>query len=290
MSEAEWGQEVPVDIRYEDVTQDGRLKVCFLPHAMGTAGWRTLLRDHPIRELATQGILPILNRLWVRATDEPVAVGPGYTARARLQLAHTQDEAGNTNRILMHLMSEVFAPRGRTYGPAPTGAGERVKVGDLFAQHVFTRPFGAPEERKVLELAHPRLPNIPEFVARWCPGHALLDDAPEDAAWQPPIHRRLGLRDTDSNQHVNSLVYPHLFEEAALAATDSPEPSLLLREIELSFRRPTFAGSEVAIHTRYWSEGQSRRGDGSISDTSARPEPGHTKPFCTARFRLDTRV
>ncbi|MEI8257677.1 MAG: hotdog domain-containing protein, partial [Deltaproteobacteria bacterium] len=58
-----------------------------------------------------------------------------------------------------------------------------------------------------------------------------------------------GLVHTDSNQHVNSLVYPRIFEEAALrrlAALGVRTP-LLARALEIGYRKPCFAGDRLRL-------------------------------------------
>jgi acyl-CoA thioesterase FadM len=89
---------------------------------------------------------------------------------------------------------------------------------------------------------------------------------------------------TDSNQHVNSLVYPRLFEEAVVRAlTDRagvPDPgSLLARSIELRYRKPFFTGERaaIAIHAEPVSGGPRR---GAAVGTFA-PAAGAPKPSCT---------
>ena len=59
-----------------------------------------------------------------------------------------------------------------------------------------------------------------------------------------PTPLPLGLAHTDANQHVNSLVYPRLFEEAVLRrlATLGKPTALLTRRAEVAFRKPAFAG------------------------------------------------
>ena len=280
-----WGPEVPVVLRYEDISQDGRIKVDFLPHAMGAAGWRTLLANHPIRELSQGGLLPILNRICIHAKDEPVSVSAEVTARARMVLAHTRDKTGAIRHILMNMNAEIFAPRGRTFGPPPDRAGERVCVGEVFAQHVFTRPFAGPGARRVHKLEHAGLPEVPNLELPASNPADLLTSTPDNAQPIPVHRRRLGLRDTDSNQHINSLVYPRLYEEATLQSEHLPA-DLLVREIELAFRRPVFAGDTITVqgHTwalegGYWAQGSVTLPDGSPSETA-------TKPCCVARLRF----
>jgi hypothetical protein len=70
-----------------------------------------------------------------------------------------------------------------------------------------------------------------------------------------------GLDHTDSNQHVNSLVYPRLFAEAALrrlAELERPR-RLLIRALDIAYRKPSFAGDRVRIHTRLFRHRRSPR-------------------------------
>ena len=44
---------------------------------------------------------------------------------------------------------DATLPIGRNYGPPPERAGERVRAGRFFGEHVLTRLFAPPEKRKV---------------------------------------------------------------------------------------------------------------------------------------------
>ena len=57
---------------------------------------------------------------------------------------------------------------------------------------------------------------------------------------------------TDSNQHVNSLVYPRLFEEAALRrlAASGRSTAVLARSLRIAYRRPSFAGESLRVFVR----------------------------------------
>jgi acyl-CoA thioesterase FadM len=58
-----------------------------------------------------------------------------------------------------------------------------------------------------------------------------------------------GLVHTDSNMHVNSLVYLRVFEEAALRrfATLGRGASLLGRTLDIAYRKPCFAGQTMRV-------------------------------------------
>jgi hypothetical protein len=248
------GADVP--IRYEDISQDGEVKLAALPQTLGATAWRKHFTDHPLTRLGReQGILPILSRLVIVGGGGPVSVRKRLQAEGWYQLAHTRDDAGEVQRLIMNLWAVAHGVRGRTHGPPPEGAGDRIEVGRVFAEHVMTRPFHPPDQRKVRRLpAGAGVPEVPPEVYPWRPmavagrppeGASLLDAAPRpDAA---PI--ALGLGHTDSNQHVNSLVYPELFEQAALRrfAELGRGTDVLPRYVELGYRKPCFAGQQIRI-------------------------------------------
>jgi hypothetical protein len=60
-----------------------------------------------------------------------------------------------------------------------------------------------------------------------------------------PIPVAFGLDHTDGNQHVNSLVYPRVFEE--LAVRRHGDPKLLARALEMRWRKPFFAGERARL-------------------------------------------
>ncbi len=77
-------------------------------------------------------------------------------------------------------------------------------------------------------------------------GATLLDDS-----LRPDIVPiAFGLNHTDSNQHINSLVYPRLFEGAALRrlSTHGVPSKLLARHVEIAYRKPFFVGQIARIH------------------------------------------
>jgi hypothetical protein len=81
----------------------------------------------------------------------------------------------------------------------------------------------------------------------------LDDDLTPDAAVVA-----FGVCHTDSNQHVNSLVYPQLFEEAALRrfAARGRKTAVLARRVEVAFRKPMFAGQTARIRLRAFASGE----------------------------------
>ncbi len=248
----------PVSLRYEDVTQDGRLLLDAVPHALGEVLWQGVLSRHPMRhKLADEGIIPILTRLVTETTGEPIAVRRPLEGEGGFELGHTVDERGAVDRLVMSLGVDGSGPRGPTWGPEPPGAGERIHVGRVFGEHVFTRPFAPPAERKVLRFEGGDLPAVPPARYAWRRSEELIElppgAEPLDAALEPDdAPTVLGIGHTDSNQHVNSLVYPRMLEEAALRRFEARGRGAqwLARFSELSYRKPSFAGERVRLRLR----------------------------------------
>ncbi len=243
-------------LRYEDISQEGRVMLTALPQAVGLVIWRKLIRNHEITTSRNRdGIVPVLTRLVFEGGGGPVSVMRQLEAEGGFQLAHTVDDAGEVNRLLMNIYVNIDGTVARTNGPHPPNHGQRIHVGRVFAEHVFTRLFAPPDQRKVLSLnMDPAVP--PQRCEAIRPDAALV--LPEGAE---PLEHELtpddaalvfGLTHTDSNQHVNSLIYPRLFEEAALRRLDKlGQPTKVLsRFATVSYRKPCFAGDRVRFLLR----------------------------------------
>ena len=250
-----------MDLRYEDVTQDARLRTVAMPHGLAKAFWATSAVRR-LGGLRKQGVLPILNRMCCEAGDGPLGLQAGIEAEAHHDLAHVAAADGTVERIVLQVWATLRAPRALVYGPAPARAGEIIEVGRVYAEHVFTRLFAPPGERRVLALSDPRLPAVPTSrIERTTAADVLA--LPAGAAWTgewqldvAPVV--LGLDHTDSNQHVNSLVYPQLFRDAALRAwgADATRVGLRVCADELLFRKPCFGGERLQIAIRTFSHGE----------------------------------
>lgn len=244
------GATARVHLRYEDVCQDGRLLLEVLPNALGSAVWGAqLAKDSVAKTCMEQGVIPILTRFVIEGTPGPFGVMTPLGVTGRFALARSDD------RVYLNMWADLTGPIARTYPPQPDDAGTIAPAGRIFGEHVFTRLFAPPGERRVKKLDVPGVPDpLPEYAARSFAsmleipeGVRALDElSPDDS----PI--TFGLVHTDSNHHVNSLVYIRLFEEVALrrfAKLGKNEP-MLARRIEIAYRKPCFAGDRVRVHVR----------------------------------------
>ncbi len=267
-----------LSVRYEDISQDGRVVLNALPQGIGRVVWRQLLNEHPSTEARMKhGIIAILSRLVIDGGGGPVSVMRMLSGRGCYQLAHTPDDAGDVSRILLNMWVDVQGIVARTQGPPPPNHGERVGVGRVFAEHVFTKLFAPPAERKVHAL--PFEPTVPETPWPFRPPDAALalpDGAePLDDELRPStVPIAFGLVHTDSNQHVNSLVYPRLFEDAALRrfAELGLSTKVLARYAEVAYRKPCFAGQTMHIAMRAFRLGERIGAVGAfVPDMGAKP-------------------
>lgn len=250
--------EAEVPGRFEDITQDGQLQLASLMPGLGATTWRHLLAHPDSKRLLEGGVVPILSRIVLEGGEGPFSAGNPLSARGAYAFSHTTDASGAVDRMLLSMWLEVRAAVGRTYGAPPEGAGTPAFAGRVYAEHTVTRPFAStPEERRVRPTELAGVEGVPgERVEAVTPaslevlpeGARALDEAPRaDAA---TIH--FGLMHTDSNQHVNSLVYLRLFEEAALRrlAEHGVRGALAARRIHVAYRKPCFAGDAARIELR----------------------------------------
>ncbi len=245
------------ELRYEDLAQDGRMMMTALPPALGWTVWRQLIARHPARAAyQKRGIVAILTRLTVDGTAATVRVDQPVEATGAYQLAH---QAGGGERMFMNMWVEVRGASGRMV--PPQGPGPAIVAGRLFAEHTFTKLF-APKDQRRVTTADVEAGSEPiaeyafagaETAAALPDGATALDDdyLPDDA------DVCFGLDHTDSNQHVNSLVYPRLFAEAALRrlVRHGRERDVLVRHLDIAYRKPSFAGDRVRLHVRAFALG-----------------------------------
>jgi hypothetical protein len=244
-------------LRYEDVAQDGRVMIQMLPVSLGVIWRHITIPRETRRALRAGGILPILTRYEMNAGEDSFAVENPLQVSGGYALAHSVDAAGKVDRIFLDMDSELTGVKGRTNLPGPADTGSPAFAGRLRVEHIFTRPFAPPGERKVLSFESEGQHFVPQTQRAWRPPFATLDPQANltviDSEFvADPISMVLGVMHTDSNQHVNSLVYPRLFEEAALRrfAVLGKSTTVLARSIDIAYRRPSFAGDALRIFVR----------------------------------------
>ncbi len=265
-------------LRYEDIAQDGRLMPIAVPPALAGL-WRTILVKHPGANAAAQtGIIPILTRLTIGTTETAIRVDRPIETTAGFELAHDRDASGEVSRLFMNVWCEVSGLAGKIVPRTP--AGPLTRAGYLFAEHVFTRPFGPPDQRKITKLSVPGYPELPE--ARYpSPAPRTASEAPDGATWLDELAPDttdvvFTLDQTDSNQHVNSLVYIRIFLDAVnrrLAAAGKPL-HLRSRAVDIAYRKPCFAGDRVRAHVRLFEVNGTLGAAGFIAKPGEEAKPG----------------
>jgi hypothetical protein len=236
--------------RYEDIAQDGRVQLTTMMPGLG-AIWKVLGTAKQMAAFRDQGVLPILRRLIMVGEEGPFTVSAPIEYTGEWRLAREDANSGG-DRLFLMMWLEARAPIGNTLGEAPPRDAERVLVGRAYAEHVLSRPFASSAaERKVTKVNVPGLPEIPEDAIAFEEADALV----AGHVLEPGRERLFAKMHTDSNQHVNSLVYPRLFEETVIKrmheqqTVDKPE-MLLARALEIRYRKPFFCGDRAVISYR----------------------------------------
>lgn len=246
-------------LRFEDIAQDGRLMLEPLPAGL-TPLWRGV--EARARGWLAAGSIPIISRITAEAGDGPFAMDVPLTVEGGFSLAHTVDDAGRVQRVVLDADVTFTGKVGRTTLPPPDDAGRVVPAGRLRVEHVFTRPFAPKEERRVTYLEENGERFVPPARRAWKEPRATLEvpagARPLDEDFvRDEVPLVLGLTHTDSNQHVNSLFYPRSFEDAALRHLARLERSthVLGRRVDIAFRRPSFAGETLHVYLRAYEAG-----------------------------------
>jgi hypothetical protein len=246
-------------IRFEDLAQDGRVHFEPIVASIDAAIWRPLLsKDAVTRALHASGVRPIFTRLALEVGPARLELGTTLSADGVYELSHEPDGKGGATRLFLNMWTTIWAAPGKHRT-------ERAAVGRLFAEHQLTRPHAPPGERRVVTLpGNAPLPRA-EYSA---PRHESLLDLPPGREWLEPATGpdpapvRFGLSHTDINQHVNSLVYPRLFVDAALRrfASLGASTKTLASRLHIAFRKPFFAGDGARIELRAFRESSGEMG------------------------------
>lgn len=294
-----------VHLRFEDVTQDGRLVLEAMPNALGPAVWRGLIAHDPLAQVVFQhGIVPILSRLVLEGYSGPVSANAPIDAQGTYRLARTAPTASapppaqsvRDTRFTLDMWADLRASLGRTYGKTDRD-GERIVAGRVMAEHVLTRPFASPDRRRVTSLDFPGapadVPTRPPSPAYDAIASVPAGAQPLEAARSPDVVPIVfGLVHTDSNMHVNSLVYLRVFEEAALRrfAALGRGSAVLGRSLDIAYRKPCFAGQTMRVVQQAF-EQDGRLGVASViveEAEAANPETlAAAKPHAYARMTFE---
>jgi hypothetical protein len=274
------------ETRYEDLTQDGHVKLTALPTALGRACFAELWPQHPLAGLAREGVHPILSRLAIEVEPASARLLGALEGRGLLRLAHERDADESVRAIFLNAEASVWATVRRGHSDETA---RQVRVGRVFGDHVFTRPHADRASRKVLAFDVPGYPALPtqryarpkfDQTVRIAPKARALetDFSPDIAPWV------FGLTHTDRNQHVNSLVYIRLFEDSALRRLGSlgRNTAVLARSVEINYRKPCFAGEQLCCMLQAY---VTRDGDGVVGYIAEPGEPV-SRARCAVRMQF----
>ena len=228
----------PVRQRYEDVTQEGRLTLVSLPHALGELVWPAVMTNPEMGALARDGVVPILTRLVLTGGDGPISSVRPLTGDAAWSWATSRGPDGAVHRLLLLMEVRLSARAGLTLAPLAPDA-PVVHAGSVFAEHAATRLFAPPGARRVLDLCG----RVPESSWEERRFDAVAPE-PETPVARHQVPLRFGVMHTDPNNHVNSLVYPRVFEEAAMVLRGEIDAA---RALEVVWRKPIFAGERIVL-------------------------------------------
>jgi hypothetical protein len=238
------GGEETAALRYDDVMQDGRLRLDAVWRPVGRLIWS---RPEPSRVLAKlgDGVGTVLARAVFEATEVRVPARAPVRTRAWFRFEHTLGDDGRVDRIQFNTWIRSTVLGDESSEPLLARA---------YGQRVFTRLGAKPGERAVTRLEGLGADGVPHHRGDWFPARALLG-VPAGSVLLDSVPRVdsgrvvFGLSHTDGNQHVNFLAYPRFFEEAALGRFYDLGigANIAARHFEIRYRQPSFAGDCLRI-------------------------------------------
>lgn len=258
--------EALVPIRYEDVTQDGRLRPTSIPPALGILTWPTVMSHEDAEWARQEGVVPILSRMLIEIGAGPIPAIYPLKGRGAAHHASVRNASGEVERLMLMMWADLEGEEGWTHvrgTPGPV-----LQVARVYAEHVFTRLFGTGSDRRVRSL--PR--GVPadswsftrfETVAVPEAGATALDESHHPVAFS--------IAHTDANNHVNSMVYPRLLEDRAidrLATFAENWGDLAARQVEVMWRKPFFIGERATIRLSLYPAKDGYRALGAFLDES----------------------
>jgi hypothetical protein len=238
------GGEETAALRYDDVMQDGRLRLDAVWRPVGRLIWS---RPEPSRVLAKlgEGVGTVLARAVFEATEVRVPARAPVRTRAWFRFEHTLGGDGKVDRIQFNTWIRSTILGDETPEPLLARA---------YGQRVFTRLGSKSGERSVTRLEGLGTNGVPQHRGEWFPARALLDIPPgavllDRAPRVDPGRIVFGLSHTDGNHHVNFLAYPRFIEEAALGrfVDLGIGAKIAARQVEIRYRKPSFAGDTLKL-------------------------------------------
>jgi hypothetical protein len=231
-------------LRYDDVIQDGRLRLESSWRPTGRLLWRDEAAARVFSGM-TGGVTNVLSRVALQAGEARLEPRAKLRTRVSYRFEHTVNAQGEVDRLLFSTWVQVhgrgadgeFQPAARAYG-----------------QRVFTRLNAPPGKHLVTHLPSFGESGFPPDRVTWEPATALLGMPAGAVPLEPaprldPVPLIFGLSHTDLNQHVNFLMYHRAVEQAALGRSLAfgNGAKLASREVALGYRKPSFAGETLRI-------------------------------------------
>src|SRR5262249_1906752 len=142
------------NLRYDDVVQDGRIRL--------ESAWRPtgrLLWSHPevarVLRSMDEGVTNVLSRVTLQSTEAPLAPRAKVRPRVKYRFEHTVTAAGDVDRLVFSTwVSTVALSRGGMEAAAARAYGQRVftRIAAAPGQHLVRRldgfgPSGVPTAR-----------------------------------------------------------------------------------------------------------------------------------------------
>jgi hypothetical protein len=231
-------------LRYDDVIQDGRLRLESAWRPTGRALWTNPEVARVLGSMG-EGTSNVLSSATMQASELALRPRAKMTVRLRYRFEHTVNADGKVDRLLFSTWLVALAE---------SKDGELRPAARAYGQRVFTRTHAAKGQHLLTHLSGFGESGVPEHRTKWEPASKLLT-LPEGAVVLDARPRLVpgnvvfGLSHTDLNQHVNFLMYHREVERAAL--TRFTELGLgsrfLSREVTFGYRKPSFAGEVVRV-------------------------------------------
>lgn len=242
--------------RYEDICQDGRLRIQGAWAPIGPILWGGKIPGLLPFMLASRddGVRSVLTRVFLDGGVGPMSAMSPVETEVRTELARNLDDEGNLRRLLLNTWLVSKAPLGKHGDPSVPASGEPRIISRAYGQHVMTRPAAPAGKHHVTALKMNGEDYLPEPVGEYFPpegaveipsGATLIETDPRDDV-VPVV---FGLTHTDPNQHVNFLAYANIVESVALRRLHELgfDALFLAKKMELGYRKPCFAGQTCSV-------------------------------------------